>query len=293
MGKTLLVTGGGRGLGRELAARLAREGHRVVITARDEAAGERACAEIRATVSGAQIEAHRLDLASFADIRRFADDLPAGLKLDALLHVAGVMQQSRARRLTVDGLEETLAVNALAPFLLTRVLLDRLGTGACVPRVINVSSRLHFPGSRGAPVAYDFDDPNLERGYDHDRAYKNSKLALLWITAELGRRFATTRLTAHAVCPGFVPTTAAASTHGFQKFLLQYVLPIMPFATSVETAVTALRFLAVDPSLDATTGDFWMDGAPAPPSPQSRDEADAGRFWQWAEATTGTGAWPS
>ncbi|MFV8754903.1 SDR family NAD(P)-dependent oxidoreductase [Nannocystaceae bacterium ST9] len=293
LSKTLLVTGGGRGLARFLSEALVREGHRVVITVRDVAAGERACAELSAAVPTARIEAHRLDLASFADIRRFAAELPPELEFDALVHVAGVMQQSRTRRLTGDGIEETLAVNALAPFLLTHELAPRLGTtGGPVPRVVCVSSRLHMPGSRGPSVAFDFDDPNLERGYDPDRAYKNSKLALLWFTYELARRFPPPRLAAHGVCPGFVPRTAAESTHGATRLLLRYVLPLMPFATSIADAVESLRFMAVDASLDATTGDFWADGKPSESSPQSHDESDARRFWAFAERVTGTGPWP-
>lgn len=288
--KTLLVTGGGRGLGRGVAEALVRDGHRVVITARDGAAGERACAEIRAAVPSARIESYPLDLASFAAIRRFAAALPAELRFDGLVHCAGVMQQSRERRLTVDGIEETLAVNALAPFLLTHELLPRLGTPAHLARVICVSSRLHLPGSRGAPVAYDFDDPNLERGYDPNRAYKNSKLAMLWFTYELARRNPPPRLTAHGTCPGFVPTTAAASVHGLQRILLRYVLPLFPFATSVADAVEALRFTAVDPALDKTSGDFWAEKQPLASSPQSHDLADAARFWAYAERVTGLAA---
>lgn len=291
MTKTLLVTGGGRGLGRFVSEALARERHRVVLTARDAAAGERAVAEVRAAVPGAQIEARRLDLASFADIRRFAAALPPDLRLDVVLHVAGVMQQSPERRLTADGIEETLAVNALAPFLLTHEIQARLGAGGGVPRVVSVSSRLHLPGSRGPSVAFDFDDPSLERGYEPNRAYKNSKLAMLWFTYELARRFPPPQLTAHAVCPGFVPTTAAASVRGAQRLLLRYVLPWMPFATRVADAVESLRFTAVDPSLDATTGDFWAEKRPFASSPQSRDPADARRFWDLAERLTGSGRW--
>jgi NAD(P)-dependent dehydrogenase (short-subunit alcohol dehydrogenase family) len=289
----VLITGGGRGLGRHTAEAIARAGHRVILTARDAAAGERAVAEIRAASPAARIESHRLDLASFDDIRRFARELPPTLRFDVLLHVAGVMQQSPVRRLTRDGVEETLAVNALAPFLLTHELESRLGTPGAMPRVVCVSSRLHLPGSRGPAVHYDFDDPNLARGYEPNRAYKNSKLAVLWFTAELARRFPPPRLTAHGVCPGFVPTTAAASARGATRFLLRYVLPLMPFATSVADAVESLRFMALDAALDATSGDFWAERRPAEASPQARDAADARRFWDYARDVTGTGPWPA
>ena len=124
-----------------------------------------------------------------------------------------VMQTSPTRRLSGDGFEETLAVNVLAPFLLTGLLLPALERAPSA-RVVTVSSRLRLPGSRGEPVDFDFEDPQLEHGYDPDRAYKNSKLAALWFTYELQRRLAPRPITSNAVCPGFVPATAAASTRG-------------------------------------------------------------------------------
>ena len=158
--------------------------------------------------------------------------------------------------------------------------------------MVVVSSRLHLPGSRGPSVNYDFDDPNLEREYHPERAYKNSKLALLWFAYELARRVPKTRLTVHGVCPGFVPETGAASTTGFLHFMMRFVLPHLPFATSAVDAVKNLCFTAVDAALDATSGDFWAEQKPLESSPQSRDADDARRFWDWACGVTGTGPWP-
>ncbi len=293
MTKTVLVTGGGRGLGRGLALALARQGHRVVLTARDPAAHASAVAEIQRQVPGASVEGHGLDLASFAAIRAFAHRLDPTLRFDAVVHVAGVLQQSHTRRSTVDGHEETLAVNALAPFLLTHELLARVGGAQGPGRVVCVSSRLHLPDSRGTPVHYDFADPELTNGYDPDRAYKNSKLAVLWFAFELARRASPTRVTVHAVCPGFVPETAWRSTTGPMRWLLRYVMPLMPFATRFDDAVDALAFTAVDPSLDTSTGVFWAEKKPFEPSRQAQDPADARRFWQWAETVTGAREWPA
>ena len=285
--KTLLVTGGGRGLGRVTAGKLAHAGHHVVLIARTPAAAGAAAAEIRTRNPGASVEPRAVDLASLASIRAFAaavlDDVR---RIDVLLNIAGVLQTSPSRRLTADGLEETLAVNALAPFLLTRLLLPALERPDTA-RVVNVSSRLHLPGSRGKPVGFDFGDPQLGHGYNPDRAYKNSKLALLWFTYELQRRLAPRPITASAVCPGFVPATAAASTSGAMHWLMAHVLPHMPFATSIDEATDSFVFLALDPSLDGVGGKFFGDKHPIESSPESYDLDKAKRFWKMASQLTG------
>ncbi len=293
MPKRILVTGGGRGLGRGVAMELAKAGHHVTLTARSESAGASVVAEVRRSMPDARLDARVLDLNAFAAIRAFAASLPPAERFDVVLHVAGVMQQSLERRRSADGFEETLAVNTLAPFLLTHELLGRLGGGDGPGRVVCVSSRLHLPGSRGTPVRFDFDDPNLEREYHPDRAYKNSKLALLWVAFELARRIPKERLTVHGVCPGFVPETAAASTKGFMNFVMRFVMPMMPFATRFQDAVDSICFTATDPSLDATTGRFWAEKKPSEASAQARSPIDAKRFFEWACEATATGPWPS
>lgn len=286
--KTILVTGGNRGLGRATAEVLARGGHRVLLTARDAAQGASACASIRAAVPRAAVEALSLDLGSFDSIRRLAESLPDA-PLDVLLHSAGVMQQSQVRRTTTDGLEETLGVNVLGPMLLTRLLLPRLAR-APAARVVCVSSRMHRPASRGVEVNFEFADPELSASYEPDRAYKNSKLALLWFTYELARRLPPRPITANALCPGFVPTTAAASARGLTRLLLRYVLPHMRFATSIATAAANIAELAAGPALEGKSGTYWEDGAQIDSSPESRDPEKARRFFDWACARLGVDA---
>lgn len=293
MMKTILITGGGRGLGRATAGRLAALGHRVLLTARSLSDGQRAVAEIQAESLGAKVEARVLDLSVLASVRAFGEGLSAeGLAIDVLFHCAGVMQQNPVRQVTVDGFEQTLAVNTLAPFLLTRTLLPALRRSA-EARVINVSSRLHLPDSRGKPVHFDFEDPQLLRGYNPDRAYKNSKLALLWFTFELQRRLgAGASVTANAVCPGFVPLTAANSTTGFQRWLLRHVLAHLPFARSVDEAVESFVFMALDASLVQVGGKFYGEKTAIASSPESLDVSKAAQFWELATRATGSGAWP-
>jgi NAD(P)-dependent dehydrogenase (short-subunit alcohol dehydrogenase family) len=285
--KTVLVTGGGRGLGRVTAEKLAVAGNRVILVARTPEAAEAAAGEIRRNHPGALVEPRSVDLSSLSEVRAFASlEAERGEVIDVLFHVAGVMQQSATRRVTVDGYEETLAVNVLAPCLLTHLLLPALERSPAA-RVVTVSSRLHLPGSRGEPVHFDFDDPQLERGYHPDRAYKNSKLAVLWFTYELQRRLPPWPITANAVCPGFVPATAAASTRGAMRFVMQHVMPRMPFATSVDEATDALIFVAVDPSIEGVGGKFFGECRPIESSPESYDLERSGRFWELAADLTG------
>ena len=163
---------------------------------------------------------------------------------------------------------------------------SRSWSGPAPARIVTVSSRLHLPGSRGAPVDFDFGDPHLEHGYNPERAYKNSKLAVLWFTYELQRRLQE-GLTANAICPGFVPTTAAASTSGVEHWFMAHVLPHMPFATSVDAATDALVFMAVDASLERVGGRFFGERQEIESSPESHDVEKARLFWDLAARLTG------
>ncbi len=281
--RRVLITGANRGIGYATTLELVRRGHDVVLTARDEAAGRAAAARLRAAHPGAGVEAVGLDLASFASIRRCAGGLAGSPPFDVLIHNAGILVPGGERRLTADGLEETLQVHAVGPMLLTTLVAPRL----CRPsRMILVTSSLHEPGSHGAPVRFDLDDPQLERGYHRERAYKNAKLAQIWFALEWERRFGGAGLHADAVCPGFVPATVVHSARGLTRLMLQYVLPHMPFATSVAEAARieagwALRH-------PAEPGGRYFDGRRVkPPSADARDEAKARAFWDMAETWIG------
>lgn len=288
---TILVTGGARGLGKVTAEKLARAGHHVLLVARTQEKAAAAVREISPRVPPGTLSPRHADLSSLVEVRRLATELlEENITLDALMNVAGLMQTNPVRQVSAEGYELTLAVNTLAPFLLTRLLLPALER-APAARVINVSSRLHLPGSRGEPVNFDFDDPYLERGYHPERAYKNSKLALLWFTYELQRHLAKSTITSNAVCPGFVPATAAdASRKPFERWLLRHVLVHMPFATSVDAATDSLAFMAVDPSLQGKGGCFFGEKKELVSSPDSYDVDKAQRFWALASHLTGLAA---
>lgn len=276
--RSILITGGNRGLGLAAAEQLARAGHRIILAVRDPAAGKRAAARLAAVSANGEPRVESLDLASFASTRACGLRLvEAGEAIEVVLHNAGILMAG-PRSVTGDGLERLLQVHAVAPLLLTHVLEPVLARPC---RTVWVGSSLHKPGMRGAEVDFRFEDPNLQRNYDPQRAYKNSKLAQLWIARELERRWGPEGIHADAVCPGFVPRTVAANASGMQRLMLRYVLPLMPFATSVASGARELTRLCEGP-FDGPGGRYVKNGAAQSPSPDAMDDDKAARFWKLA-----------
>ncbi len=177
--KTVLVTGATGGIGKATAVGLARLGARVGITGRDMARAEMAAADIRGAANNAAVDAFAADLSSQTEVRRLAGEvLDRYPRLDVLVNNVGGFWAHR--HVTVDGLEHTFALNHLAPFLLTMLLLDRLKASAPA-RIVTVASGAHTAGR------LDFDDLQGERQYSGQRAYNASKLANVMFTYELAR----------------------------------------------------------------------------------------------------------
>lgn len=284
--RTVVVTGGNRGIGYALVELLADRGDAVILTARNEARGRAALQRLRVAVPDGRIRMELCDLASPASIRSCAQRLvTSGEPVDALINNAGVLRSPDTRATTPDGVEVTLATNALGPLLLTRALEPALAA-APAGRVLTLTSRLHLPGSRGAPVAFSFADPQLEHGYSPDRAYKNSKLAAIWVSEELDTRLPGT-VTADAICPGFVPVTAAAYASGWQRFLLRRVLPRLRFTRTVEQAAADVAWALDAPELAGPGGRYLADRRIAEASEEARDPVRARRFWELALSLTG------
>ncbi|HZU39326.1 MAG TPA: SDR family NAD(P)-dependent oxidoreductase, partial [Gemmataceae bacterium] len=197
-GKTCLITGATSGIGLVTAHELARMGARVLLVGRDRARTEAAITAIRTQTGSTAVESFLADLSSQAQVRSLAEQVrQRHHRLDVLLNNAGGMWLER--RLTVDGLEMTFAVNHLAYFLLTSLLLDVLKQNGPA-RIVNVASAAH----RGATI--DFDNLNGERGYGGWRQYCRTKLMNILFTYELARRLTGTSVTANALHPGWVAT---------------------------------------------------------------------------------------
>ena len=268
-GTTVLVTGGTGGIGRATAIGLARRGARVAITGRDRVCAEAAAREIQA-VATEQVDLFVADLSSQAEVRRLADEVLQRVpRIDVLVNNVGGFWNTR--HVTVDGLERTFALNHLAPFLLTNLLLDRLKQRAPA-RVVTVASQAHTTGQ------IDFDDLQGEQAYSGAVAYSQSKLANVLFTYELARRLPASAVTANALHPGVVSTSfGAEDPSGVQRLLVPVMRPFM--RSPARGAATSIH-LAAAPELAQVTGRYFANSKPKRSSRRSHDRAVAARLWQ-------------
>jgi NAD(P)-dependent dehydrogenase (short-subunit alcohol dehydrogenase family) len=268
-GRTVLITGGTAGIGKATALGLASMGAHVAVTGRDRDRADAAAAEIRAA-GGGRVDVFVADLASQAEVRRLAEQVLHVLtRIDVLVNNAGGYWNTR--HVTADGLERTFALNHLAPFLLTTLLLDQLKHSAPA-RVVTVSSNAHAMGS------IDFDDLQGERSYSGADAYNQSKLANVLFTYELAKRVPATSVTANAVHPGMVSTSFGVDDPAVvQRLLVPFLRPFMK--TPAQGAATSIH-VASAPDLTEVTGRFFAGGRPRRSSARSYDRVAATRLWQ-------------
>jgi retinol dehydrogenase-14 len=268
-GRTVLITGATGGIGKATALGLAALGARVAITGRDTDRTEAAAAEIRAA-GGGQVEVFLADLSNQSEVRALAGQVLQTLpRLDVLVNNVGGIW--RTRHVTADGLERTFAVNHLAPFLLTSLLLERCVQSAPA-RVVTVSSNAHSMGQ------IDFDDLQGERSYSGARTYNQSKLANVLFTYELARRLGEKSVSANALHPGVVRTAFGAEDPAtVQRLLVPFVRPFMKSPT--QGAATSIH-LASAPELERVTGRYFANSKDKRSSERSYDQAAAARLWQ-------------
>jgi len=266
-GKTVLVTGGTSGIGRATAVGLAAIGANLAIVGRDRERTEAAGREIRAAGAGA-VDVFVADLSSQAQVRRLAGEVLQRLpRIDVLVNNVGGYWNTR--HVTADGLERTFALNHLAAFLLTHLLLDRLRQNAPA-RVVTVSSNAQATGR------IDFADLQGESSYSGARAYNQSKLANLMFSYELARRLRGSGVTATVLHPGVVRTEFGAEDPGRAQRLL---VPLAKrFMKSPEQGAATSIYLAS--AADQVSGLFYANSKPKRSSKRSYDEADAARLWR-------------
>ena len=269
-GQTVLVTGGTGGIGRATATGLAAMGARVGITGRDIARTRAAAADIAAASGNPAMDPFPADMSSQAEVRRLAREVLAAYpRLDVLVNNVGGFWATR--HVTADGLERTFAVNHLAPFLLTGLLLDRL-TASAPARIVTVSSGAHATGK------INFGDLQGEHHYFGQQAYSQSKLANVLFTYELARHLDGTGVTTTVLHPGVVRTGFAAED---PAPMLKLFLPLIRlFLKTPEKGAATSIYLASSPEADSVTATYYAGRKPKASSPASHDTATAARLWQ-------------
>jgi NAD(P)-dependent dehydrogenase (short-subunit alcohol dehydrogenase family) len=274
-GKTVLITGGNSGIGKETAVGLAKKGATIVFTSRDAAKGAAAAAGVSER-AGREVAWLPLDLASFASIRRFAGDFLGRYdKLDVLVNNAGLIMQHRSE--TEDGFETTFGVNHLGHFLLTQLLLDRVRASAPA-RIVNVASDAH----RQARNGLDFDDLQSKKRYGGLSVYGRSKLANVLFTRELARRLDGSGVTANAVHPGTVATGFGQDGDFTGLMAFGYAL-VRPFFKKPAKGAETSIYVASAAELDGVTGKYFADCREKEPTTAAQDSAAARRLWEVSE----------
>ena len=269
-GKTVLVTGGTGGIGRAAAIGLGSMGARVGITGRDRVRAEAAAAEISDESGNPAVDVFVADMSSQAEVRRLAREvLTAYPRLDVLLNNVGGFWSHR--HVTADGLEHTFALNHLAPFLLTSLLLERLKASAPA-RVVTVSSGAQSMGR------IDFDDLMGERKYSGQTAYNQSKLANVMFTYELAKRLKGTGVTATALHPGM--TNTAFSAEDPSRAFAPLVAVMRPFMRSPKKGAATPVYLASSPDAEGLTGQYFADRKAKESHKSSYDTAATARLWR-------------
>lgn len=279
-GKRVLITGATDGIGLAAAEALAKRGANLAIVARNGTKAERAVQRIKdAGGPGTSVDLLMADLASQVAVRGLAAEvLERYPRLDVLVNNAGAVYMKR--RLGPDGIELTWALNHLAPFLLTALLLGRIQASAPA-RIVTTSSDAH----KGAHIP--FDDLNAERTYHGFGRYRQTKLANILFTSELARRLgASSHVTANCFHPGLVST-------GFNRnngvWMSLGMTAVRPFSRNPAEGAETLVWLVDSPDVDDQRGLYFVDEKPVAPSSAALDGDAARRLWTCSEAQTQLG----
>ena len=268
-GRVCLVTGASSGIGKVTARELSRLGARVLLVCRSRERGERALLELNLALGNPRLHLLVADLSSQREVRRLAEEVRRNFEaLHVLVNNAGI--NCRERQLTADGIERTLAVNHLAPFLLSRLLADLLSKSAPA-RIVNVGSAAYRYGR------IDLEDPNLEKRYSPFAAYARSKLALLLASLELAERLAGSAVSVNCVHPGLAATEIFRDHPPVLRFLFGVI------GKSPARAARSSVYLAASPLVEGMTGRFFIGERPAALARHAQDPELRRELWELSE----------
>ena len=268
-GKVCLITGATSGIGKAAAQALAQQGASLVLLARNPAKATQIKQLIAAETGNKDVDIIIGDLASLADVRRIAQGfIDLGKPLHVLINNAGVTNTKRV--LTVDGYEEMFAVNHLAHFLLTHLLLNRL-KGNFPARIVNVASAAHAFCKSGI----NYEDINFAEGFGTVKVYGHSKLANILFTRQLAKKLAGSNVIANCCHPGVVATGLATNNGTVSRIALAL---LKPFLRSPEEGAATAVYLATAAEVQSSGG-YYVDCKPARVKPWA--ESDGAAEWLW------------
>ncbi len=278
-GKTCLITGATNGIGRVTAVELAGMGAELFLTYRDKARADETIAEIRQKTGNDKIHLLKADLGSQSQVRVVAAEfLAMGKPLHVLINNAGLGNTSRT--ITADGIETVFAVNHLAYFLLTMLLLDCIKRSA-PSRIVNVASEAHRFGT------IDFDDLGGEQRYRTFGAYSQSKLANILFTYELARRLAGSGVTVNCLHPGGIASGLWTNNGRLAQLIMKAA---KPFLKTPEQGARTTIYLASSDEVEGVTGKYYADCKEKISNRESYDLDAANRLWEVSAQMTGIGA---
>ena len=275
-GKTVVITGATSGIGAVAARRLAEQGARIVIVARDRQRAEETLRDLRSANGQQAHTAVYADLSRLREMRRVATEIAAAEpRIDVLMNNAGLISTRNVK--TEDGLELMFAVNHLSYFVLTNLLLDRL-RAAGDARVVSTASDAHRRGK------LDFDRLQQQKGM---AGYGTTKLCNILFTRELARRLTGSRVTANCLHPGFVATRFGDNAGGAMRTGLALAKRL--FALSPAEGAKTMVYLASSAEMAGRSGGYYERCALAEPSRAARSDTDARRLWELSAKIAGTG----
>jgi NAD(P)-dependent dehydrogenase (short-subunit alcohol dehydrogenase family) len=276
-GKLCLITGASAGIGYSTALRLAQMGMNIIIASNNEERGIRAKQQLITTSKNPNIEYMQVDLASFSSIHNFATKfMSAYKKLDVLINNAGVYYSKQV--FTEDEVEMQFAVNHIAPFMITGLLMEPLKATE-KSRIVNVSSRFHFQGK------LHFENLYLDKQYTGLRAYCQSKLANVLFTYKLAEMLGNNGVTVNCLHPGTAKTRIGhTNSTGFYPIFCSIIRPVL---TTTEKASRTSVLLASSGEVEGVSGKYFERRKAAKSSKASYIKEDANRLWEISEDISG------
>ncbi|XP_062095673.1 short-chain dehydrogenase TIC 32 B, chloroplastic [Humulus lupulus] len=278
---TVIVTGGGSGIGLETSRVLALRGAHVIIAARNTEAANKAKQVIVKDIENARVDVLKLDLSSIKSVRSFVDNFHAlHLPLNILINNAGVM--FCPFQLSEDGIEMQFATNHLGHFLLTNLLLDKMKdtarTTGIEGRIVNLSSIAHLHTYEGGIC---FEKINDKSSYSDKRAYGQSKLANLLHARELSRRLQEegANITVNSVHPGLIMTPLMRHSALLMRILKVFTCLLWK---NVPQGAATTCYVALDPRLKGVTGKYYLDCNEMVPGAYARDQKLARELWDYS-----------